>query len=335
MIISSHDGVIRVEISVLIVEDEIEQAISLARLVESYTSIFESLQSISKSSFEVKYRVLINGKPDFKPTDTFEGKYAYLDSLKYLNESIGQIDLILCDHYLRSQNGNELLKRAYELETICSRKCYKVLHSVKPEYQKFQSEKHVNFVWDAKTRVAIHTVTLPRFEERVLKPIFFGHPQIVDLLHAKAIEEEYSLTEKVFRDLTIRDVIFRSLYMHSTKTVGNNHFYYLNDLFNIHTGHFSKQSLSTIAEYGLFIKVSDSLYINKLWYADHDVFSNRVKFITSGNNIFILDINKIAESKRTKKRGHEVSLLKYFSDLVKRKDSAAFPDFTLDAYFHL
>lgn len=334
MVISNQDGITSVEISVLIVEDNSEQAISLARLVQNYPSIFEGEQSINGTNFEIKYRVNINGKFDFKHTDMFEGKYAYVDSLKYLNENIGQVDLILCDYYLGLKKGNDFLRMVYDLENRYSTRCYKVLHSVMPDYQKFQNQPHVNFIWDGKTKDVIHTITLPRFENDILMPILFGNPQVYSLVYNQRRKAEILFPKLKSAYRQIKGVpVFRILYMHSTEKKGNYNFYYLNELYEKEFGFFSKGSLSTYAD-ALFIKVSDSLYINKLWYADDDSHGNRIKFLSKGDGIIILNINDITDSKRRKRSSHELSLSKHYKDLRdQEKSKSEFSDLILDKYF--
>lgn len=322
------DSTLKVLLSVLIVEDDMDQAFNIKRAVEALVSLCEGKKSIGGYVIEVKYTVSINGITDLKRPE-FYGTSAFQNSKAFIESTIDTIDIALCDFDLGGSKGTDLLKYTQEMELKRNVRVYKVLHSVQSDYQKYQKESFVDFVWDSKTTEAICNITLAAFEKNILSTVLFGNPQVYELFYKSYNSFSFRKKATMLSDEICRGVpVYQILYIYATGR-GNNRFIYLTDTLEVNENGYSG-TIKEIAGNELFIPLSDSLYINKLWYADHDIISNQVKFITPGNKLHILDIGTIQ-----KKKKHNIGLIKHISAMLGKNKKPEFPDFCLDEYFRI
>jgi CheY-like chemotaxis protein len=325
----NQDQQLSITISVLIVEDDWDQAFNIKKSVERYRSVYLDKSYLNKKPIEIEYKAVINGQENLLASD-FKGNLAFSMSIEYLNNISSNPDIILCDFDLGNKKGVDILRSVQEIEKAKNIRIYKVLHSVYPEYQKFQKEPFVDFLWDAKTREAIQKITLLNYEQSILTPILFGNPLVYERVYSSFTNYEFALKQNIFEKTHIRTIpVYRILCIYSIGR-GNNRFIYTNEAFEICEGGYN----GTISEYTsenlFFIKVSDSLYINKLWYADHNIPTECIKFIRQGGSLFTLKIDDI-----TKGRSHDTGLTHHYSKIRKEQIQSDFPEFSLDNFFKL
>lgn len=319
---------ISITLNVLIVEDDVDQAFNLKSAVECYKSIFQDKPNLKGYKIEVAYRAFINGEEDCKKED-FNGTAAFSNSCKVIEAGLLFFDIVLCDFNLGGAMGTELLKRVFEKEVHSGTRSYKILHSVQTEYQKYQKEHYVDFVWDAKTTKAIHDVTLREFEEKILMPILFGNPVAYNLFYKTFNNNSFKLLSNEQLHQQAKNIsVYNILYIYAIGG-GNNRFKYLTETFEVEEDGYNGP-IKEFTGNEFFIPISDALYVNKLWYADSKIIANQIKFITPGNNLHILDIGAIQ-----KKKKHKSGLIKYIANLLSNKKQNEMPTFTLADYFRL
>lgn len=302
MITELNQGVLQIKISLLIVEDKHDQAFSLAKTAATYNSIFNDKTDIHGNNLLIEYVPVINGNQNLEYA-YFKGNMAYAESMKYVKSGKGYIDIILCDHNLTGaqKDGDIFLQEVSALEKECNFRIYKILHSVLPKFQKFQRELYIDAIYDSKATNNV-IVMLESFEEKILRQILFGNQEIYDLAYNKYREEKHIYAPNVETLTTYREVsVNKILYAHSAQKGVKREKYkfaYLQEDYSVSTLH-HYESLNEF-DIELFFKPNRSIYVNKLWFADKDFLSNKIKFITKGNDIQILNIFEIFKNSKQK-----------------------------------
>lgn len=314
---------IELQLTILIIDDDKYQAFNLQENIVNYKSLLNRKRDIFNREISVVYSVIINGTDNLK-FEEFDGSKAYNHSVKYLEENIKDIDIILCDYHLMGKEGSDFLKMVYIMEAQNGISIFKVLLSTGSEYQKHQQEKYVNYIFNSKDRDSVNSILFQYFEKNILNIKLMGNP-----LYYSTFYKENSgdiLSKNDASTLIIKEEIqfIQMHYIHTTKMKENCYFSYLNSNYQIDEKPYS-DSLIELNKKEIFFKVTKSLYINMLWYADYDVLKNRIKFISPTNKVCILDIKLLNDS-----RVQKISLMNLLN-LLKTKYE--FPDSHLNSFF--
>lgn len=323
MKISKQGGKTLIDIQVLIVDDDSDQAFNLKRSIGKYNSLFLGKLDIFNREIVINYKGIINGKEDITE-DTFNGKRAYFDSIEYIEKYLDSIDIILCDFQLLDFDGNKLLQRANAIEVEKGVNVFKVLLSIYLKYQAFQKEVYVDYIIDAKDNDSINNILMKYYEEQILQGKLFGNPHSYSLFYQNKSGKNTFLKREV-SECTLKE--FEHIHVYYVHSVGqrqNYKFCYLTDEYAINYDTFHTP-MSEINHNDLFYMISDNLYVNKLWFADYDVIQNSVKLISPTNKMHIFSLIGLPSRKKSGNL-----LYDFFS---RKKDEFVFPESDLSSFF--
>lgn len=322
------NGNLCITINILIVEDNQDKAFALRRIIEGHQSCYNSKKSIHGNKLSILYSCCINGFKDMLYND-FNGNKAYVLSMEYVTQNVKNIDIILCDNNLHENDndGNVFLSKISLLEKEFGVRIYKILHSIYPDFQNYQRMPFVDAIYNANQISKEDNMVIKGYEERVLKYVLYGNPGFYPLFYKPIIENEFAVNEQLGRKSS-NVLMEKILYVYSSYGRSNYQFKYLNDTYSIAEPLRSSIPISDF-DNEWFFKVADSLYINKLWFAQKDFEDDKIKFITRGDEICILNIAKEFSSKKQKNL-----FLYYLKNLVKPKKKHELLTPCPETFFH-
>lgn len=298
MKVNVSNGTSQIILSVLIVEDDRDKAFNLRRIIENYSSIFNGWQDFNCNIIMVEYKCIINGIDNLTPI-LFNGGSSFQDSHVYIEKSGGELDIIFCDHELGSilGSGDKLLQKTRDFEIANNKRIYKILHSVKSQFQNFQSEIYVDAIYDAKDEETIRTISMPVYEKKILKAILYGNPACYATLYK---DDQFTSTKlhitKIYKKIPLQNI----LYIYGGYKKENYYFAYFDDKYEIAIDHYGEAMKVFKENPALFLEIGRSLYVSKVWFADNEVIANQLKFISSGNQLHLLNINEVEKKNKQK-----------------------------------
>lgn len=295
-----------VTIYVLIVEDDRDKAFSLKKIIEEYNSIFNDAFDFNGNKLDIKYTCIINGTLNLI-YEKFNGDFSFQKSKEFIQCSAKEVDIIFCDYDLGNSmgNGDRFLQLVKEEEARSEKRIYKILHSVKSQFQKFQGEPYINAIYDAKDEDTIREISIPAFEIRILKVLLYGNPSCYDELfktdETKRLIPNILYSEPLYKQIPLRNI----LYVYSSGYGKENYYFvYLDEEYNLaEDNHFDSIS---VFDTNIFLKMGRSLYISKVWHSDSDAVNNQVKFISFKYELSVLDITKALKRLKQKTLLYEV-----------------------------
>jgi len=243
------------EISVLIVDDSIPNALAIASAVESYNE-----RSTSGFTFTV--------------AEVCKGNLAYIEGKGFLAALSQSVDILLIDYNLTTGLGTDLFQSIPKPYTP-----YRILHSETDDNFKkaFQRNKLYDVMAKSKEPEDIHSA-LEVYETTILKVKRTGNT-IFKIL--KERQEE----DKKFAGVKLENIFY-------AKSIGKNYveIYFRNaDQYEIGYASRSTQSLTYFVSSGYpFVFLTNLIAINLLLVAKIDLLESVVRFITLESKNFEL-----------------------------------------------